>query len=69
MGGPNGILSVVGLHCAGDESRACCNAPAYGQTVVVTGRLEREHDSWGNGSGLWQLASASVCQEAQARGP
>jgi hypothetical protein len=48
-----------GLHCDGDDSQVCCNAPAYGQSAVATGRLER------NKYGLepWKLTGVALCAE------
>jgi hypothetical protein len=51
-------LALAGFFCAGDESQACCNAPAYGQPVVATGRLMRNE-----ASGPWTLVDAALCVE------
>ena len=63
-GADNGTLALDGLHCSGDESRACCNAPAFGQTVVATGRLERGTPALGFANvAAWRLADVRVCEE------
>jgi hypothetical protein len=58
-GGPRG-LPLKGLGCSGDESAACCNAPAYGQEVVVTGRLVHDEEEGFSGS-EWTLAEPALC--------
>ena len=42
--------------CIGDESRLCCGAQAFGQTVVAQGVLD------GSNQRGWVLKSASVCE-------
>jgi hypothetical protein len=56
--GPDAI-PVGGMGCGGDESRLCCNAPAYGQSVVVTGRLGKADD----GFRRWKLYMAQACAD------
>ena len=68
LGADNGTLELVGLHCTGDVSRACCNAPAYGQAVVASGRLTRHRDASGPSTAGWQLVDVSVCEEAARPG-
>jgi hypothetical protein len=70
IGGDTGTLALFGLFCGGDKSRVCCNAPAYGQTVVATGRLEpaRAPTTVSQPGTGWQLTSASVCEEQQSKG-
>jgi hypothetical protein len=50
------------LDCRGDDSRLCCNAPAFGQAVVATGKLV-----WGYSA--WKLNAPALCAvPASARG-
>lgn len=57
----NPPLSLEGMYCSGDDSQACCNAPAYGQTVVATGKLERvDH---GSRESTWKLVAPTLCEE------
>ena len=65
LGADNGTLAVGDLRCSGDESRVCCNAPAYGQTVVATGRLSRDRDATGPGTSGWRLLDVRLCEEAR----
>jgi hypothetical protein len=51
-------LVLGGLSCAGDDSEVCCDAPAYGQTVIATGRLE-----WATeGLRAWMLEQPELCE-------
>jgi hypothetical protein len=56
-------LRLAGLSCAGDESLLCCNGPAYGETLIASGRLEK------NDGGLpdsrlsdYKLVSPTLCK-------
>jgi hypothetical protein len=57
----DGLLFVEKLGCEGDDSRLCCNVPAYGQQVRVEGQLARA------GAGDYQLKSPHMCQEPAGR--
>ena len=46
LGGAEETLHLLGLACAGDDSRLCCNALALGQTVIATGRLVIKEGHW-----------------------
>jgi len=65
IGGPDGALAIEGLGCAGDESRVCCNTPAYGQNVIASGVLVREPE--GQTTVGWRLVNASLCEVRPAR--
>jgi hypothetical protein len=62
LGTPEQPLGLQGLFCNGDQSRTCCNAPAYGQTVVASGRLQRGMDA-GAGMPQWSLAQPTLCSD------
>jgi hypothetical protein len=63
---PNGVR-LEGLLCGGDESRVCCPVPAFGQTVVATGKIVDEHEgSVTERGGRWALAEATLCTESPA---
>ena len=48
-------LSLLGDgDCEGDESRLCCDLPAFGQTVVATGTLWRNNE--------WLLRDLTICE-------
>jgi hypothetical protein len=42
--------------CAGDESRLCCRAPAFGQLVIATGELS------GSKEFGWFIKDADICE-------
>lgn len=65
VGGPDGALALEHLGCVGDESRACCNTPAYGQPVIATGVLARKQEE--GTAGGWRLVNASVCEVREGR--
>ena len=58
----NTPVLLDGLGCRGDESRLCCDAPAFGQAVVATGNLARSPG--GVDSIEWQLDTPKLCLEA-----
>jgi hypothetical protein len=58
LGGTSALL-LDGFTCTGDDSQLCCNAPAYGESVVATGRLEENV----HGFGEWKLTGVALCAE------
>jgi len=58
LGGATETLALEGFQCSGDDSQVCCNAPAYGQMVVATGRLARNAS---NPAIRWTLQDARLC--------
>jgi hypothetical protein len=54
-------LHLEGMQCVGDDSQVCCNAPAYGQTVRATGKLEQGATRFGEA--VWKLVGPTLCQE------
>lgn len=61
LGGASTTLSLEGFFCTGDESAQCCNAPAYGETVIATGRLEPLPGEVGPSQPTWKLSGVSLC--------
>jgi hypothetical protein len=60
---PHGLfLSDHG--CVGDESRQCCDIPAFGQTVVASGTLQAIPPELRTGGIAWELTDVMLCQAA-----
>jgi hypothetical protein len=60
--GDGPALRLDGLFCAGDDSLACCNAPAYGDSLVASGRLAakvKQSDSRLSG---YSLTGVTLCK-------
>jgi len=53
------------LACVGDDSRACCNFPAFGADVVAFGTLEREASAAANTASGWFLKDAALCADSR----
>ena len=60
MVGPRTLL-LDRMGCAGDDSALCCNAPAYGQTVVATGLLEPAHGPFDPMGSPYKLVDVALC--------
>jgi hypothetical protein len=61
LGGGALLLPLAGLGCVGDDSASCCNAPAFGQTVVASGRLEADPDGGGPETARYRLVDVTLC--------
>ncbi len=57
----NGYLPLEGVLCSGDRSRMCCNVPARGQKVLVTGTLVWRDYVQSLGPS-WALAQPEICE-------
>lgn len=56
------VIRIDGLYCHGDDSRSCCNVPAYGQEVVTSGTLLGDTTNYNaSDENRWHLANAHVC--------
>ena len=55
IGGGEHELRLQSFECAGDDSRLCCNAAAFGQTVIASGTLTRSNDR------SWNLSAPNIC--------
>jgi hypothetical protein len=54
-------LFIEGLTCSGDRSRLCCNAPALGQAVMVSGLLTWRNAFASQGD-AWTLSDTTLCE-------
>lgn len=63
IGGAPQPLGLQGFHCRGDDSQVCCNAPAYGQEVVASGRLTPLSYAFGARDPWWSLTEVKLCSE------
>jgi len=61
LGGGASLLPLAGLGCAGDDSGSCCNAPAFGQTVVASGRLDAAPEGGGPAMARYRLVDVTLC--------
>jgi hypothetical protein len=57
----SGYLPLEGVLCSGDRSRMCCNVPARGQKVLVTGTLVWRDYVQSLGPS-WALARPEICE-------
>gem|GEM_PF-4975969 len=48
----------------GDESRQCCDVPAFGQTLVASGTLQAIPPELRKGGIAWELKDVELCQSA-----
>lgn len=63
-------LWLAGLSCDGDDSTICCNAPAFGRTVVAEGVLRPatlEDDDFA--VGRWALSNVTLCLPGDDHAP
>jgi hypothetical protein len=58
-------LVLEALSCSGDDSRLCCDAPAYGQSVVATGVLQLSPTQGADSA--WTLAAVKLCADPLPR--
>jgi hypothetical protein len=69
VGGVANGVRLDRFSCYGDESRLCCQVPAFGQVVVATGRIMKETDAFAlHRGGRFVLADATLCTEARPAG-
>jgi len=59
-------LPLVGISCAGDDSKLCCSVPANSQTAIAHGRLVKLP---GTGPAKWQLTDVTLCEVEIPQGP
>jgi len=55
-------LRLDRLFCAGDDSELCCNAPAYGDTLIASGRLELAQGGHDARLSAYTLRSVTLCK-------
>jgi hypothetical protein len=59
------MIGLQGLSCGGDDSAICCDAPAEGQGVIVTGRLA---PAGGRLAAIgWMLEAPVICASGNGR--
>jgi len=63
LAGPQPLL-IADHRCGGYSGHLTCDLPAYGQTVVATGRLEAGAGYQATGGAkVWVLAAPVICEE------
>ena len=66
LGAAAKTLRLDGLGCHGDESLVCCDTPAYGQSVVATGRLQPDDGVPFGAASRWKLVDVTLCVDPPA---
>lgn len=57
------------VSCHGDESRLCCDVPAFGQVVTAIGNVTPETDfTVVRHGGRWTLRASTLCSETRPTG-
>ncbi len=55
-------IKLDDVRCIGDESRVCCDLPAFGASVIAVGKLVRA--GWLERYGIeWSLKDVRLCTE------
>lgn len=57
---PNGV-HLADSGCVGDESRQCCNVPAFGETLIASGTLRAIPEDDRMGGVAWELEQVELC--------
>ena len=63
-------LWLAGLACDGDDSTICCNAPAFGETIVAQGVLRPATPKDDElAFGRWVLSDVTLCRPVNDHSP
>lgn len=69
LGTPPAAFHLESFGCSGDESRQCCDVPAFGQFVVASGKVQAASFDWVHLYGVnWSLIDVKLCEEQPVKG-